>query len=89
MRDTLTVPPARTQVPLRHLTGPHALDRALIERLLERASAFEQANEMDARLPGRLLATVFYEPSTRTRFSFEDLTGRTENIASGRTDQAG
>ncbi|HEY4845698.1 MAG TPA: aspartate carbamoyltransferase [Candidatus Dormibacteraeota bacterium] len=71
MRDTLTVPPARTQVPLRHLTGPHALDRALIERLLERASAFEQANEMDARLPGRLLATVFYEPSTRTRFSFE------------------
>jgi aspartate carbamoyltransferase catalytic subunit len=72
VRDTLTAPPARTQVPIRHLTGPHALDRALIEHLLERAAAFEQATEIDAgRLSGRLLATVFYEPSTRTRFSFE------------------
>jgi aspartate carbamoyltransferase catalytic subunit len=72
VRDTLIVPPARTQVPLRHLTGPRALDRALIEQLLERASAFEQGNEIGARrLQGRLLATIFYEPSTRTRFSFE------------------
>jgi aspartate carbamoyltransferase catalytic subunit len=44
----------------------------LIEYLLERAAAFEQATESaDGRLQGRLLATVFYEPSTRTRFSFE------------------
>ncbi len=72
MRDTLTAPPARTQVPLRHLTGPHALDRPLIEHLLERAHGFEQGAEIGAgRLQGRLLATVFYEPSTRTRFSFE------------------
>ena len=72
MRDTLTAPPARTQVPIRHLIGPRALDRALIEQLLERAAAFEQANEIAVgRLSGRLLATVFYEPSTRTRFSFE------------------
>ncbi len=72
MRDTLTAPPARTQVPIRHLTGPHTLDRALIEQLLDRAAAFEQAGDNAAgRLSGRLLATVFYEPSTRTRFSFE------------------
>jgi aspartate carbamoyltransferase catalytic subunit len=72
VRDTLTAPPARTQVPIRHLTGPHALDRALIEQLLARAGAFEGATEIEAgRLSGRLLATVFYEPSTRTRFSFE------------------
>ncbi len=72
MRDTLTTPPARTQVPLRHLIGPHTLDRALIEYLLERAAACEEATESaDGRLQGRLLATVFYEPSTRTRFSFE------------------
>ena len=71
MRDTLTAPPARTQVPIRHLIGPHALDRALIEQLLERAAAFEEASDVEARLPGQLLATVFYEPSTRTRFSFE------------------
>jgi len=72
VRDTLTAAPARTQLPLRHLTGPHALDRALIEHLLERAAGFEQAPESGAgRLQGRLLATIFYEPSTRTRFSFE------------------
>jgi len=44
----------------------------LIEQLLERAASFEHGSEMKAApLLGRLLATVFYEPSTRTRFSFE------------------
>ena len=72
MRDTLTAPPARTQVPIRHVTGPDALDRTLIEKVLARAAVFEQAGDSAAgRLSGRLLATVFYEPSTRTRFSFE------------------
>src|SRR5256714_12046278 len=72
MRNTLTAPPARTRVPLRHRTGRHVIDRALIEHLLERAGAFEQATASGSGpLQGRLLATVFYEPSTRTRFSFE------------------
>jgi aspartate carbamoyltransferase catalytic subunit len=71
MRDTLAAPPARTQVPLRHLTGPSDLERPLIEQLLERAAAFERADAERAPLRGRLLATLFYEPSTRTRFSFE------------------
>ncbi|TMD65451.1 MAG: aspartate carbamoyltransferase [Chloroflexi bacterium] len=70
MRDTLTAPPPRTQVPLRHLTHPDDLDRALIERLLQSAAVFERIAP-DNRLRGRLLATLFYEPSTRTRFSFE------------------
>ena len=71
MRDTLTAPPVRTQVPLRHLTSANDLDRPLIEQLLERAAAFEQDGSDRAPLRGRLLATLFYEPSTRTRFSFE------------------
>ncbi|HEY4871814.1 MAG TPA: aspartate carbamoyltransferase [Candidatus Dormibacteraeota bacterium] len=71
MRDTLAAPPARTQVPLRHFTGPNDLDRSLIEQLLERGEAFERADAERAPLRGRLLATLFYEPSTRTRFSFE------------------
>ncbi|HYR17686.1 MAG TPA: aspartate carbamoyltransferase, partial [Mycobacterium sp.] len=72
MRDTLTAPPARTQVPIRHLTSPQALDRPLIEQLLDHAAEFEQGTPREAApLSGRLLATVFYEPSTRTRFSFE------------------
>ncbi len=71
MRDTLTAPPARTQVPLRHLAGPQDLERPLIEHLIERAAAFERTDSDAAPLRGRLLATLFYEPSTRTRFSFE------------------
>jgi aspartate carbamoyltransferase catalytic subunit len=72
VRDTLAAPPARTRVPIRHLTSPQALDRALIEHLLERTTAFEKAPPTEAApMAGRLLATVFYEPSTRTRFSFE------------------
>lgn len=71
MRNTLTAPPPRTQVPLRHLTSPNDLNRPLIEQLLERAAAFERADPEGEPLRGRLLATLFYEPSTRTRFSFE------------------
>jgi aspartate carbamoyltransferase catalytic subunit len=71
MRDILTAPPARTQVPPRHLTGPDDLELPLIEQLLEAAAAFERGDAEAAPLRGRLLATLFYEPSTRTRFSFE------------------
>ena len=71
MRDTLSASPARTQVSLRHLTGPNQLDVSLIEKLLEVAAAFERADSDTAPLRGKLLATLFYEPSTRTRFSFE------------------
>ena len=71
MRDTLTAPPARTQVPLRHLTGPNDLELPLIEQLLGVAAVFERADSDTAPLRGKLLATLFYEPSTRTRFSFE------------------
>ena len=72
MRNTLSAPAARTQIPIHHLTGPRDLDVTLIEHLLDRAAGFEQATEYVAdRLQGRLLATIFYEPSTRTRFSFE------------------
>lgn len=71
MSDTLTaVREARTRLPLRHLRGPSDLDRPMIERLLASAAAIE-ADPSPYRLDGRLLATIFYEPSTRTRFSFE------------------
>jgi aspartate carbamoyltransferase catalytic subunit len=71
MRDTLAAPPARTQASLRHLTEPELFDRPLVERLLQAASEFEAGAGKRDRLQGRLLATLFYEPSTRTRFSFE------------------
>ena len=71
MHDTLTaVRAARTRLPLRHLRGPEDLDLPLAQRLLAAAAEFEETPAA-ARLDGRLLATIFYEPSTRTRFSFE------------------
>src|SRR2546426_7904164 len=71
MTDTLTAPSARTQVAPRHLTGPEDLDHPLIARLLERAAGFESGGGDPDRLRRRMLATIFYEPSTRTRLSFE------------------
>src|SRR2546422_9863638 len=70
MSDTLAAPLARTQVVPRHLTGPQNLDAPLIARLLERAVGFEGGGGDPDRLQRRLLATIFYEPSTRTRLSF-------------------
>lgn len=50
------------------------LSKAEIRAILDQAADFERrltANERLTLLDGRILATVFYEPSTRTRLSFE------------------
>jgi aspartate carbamoyltransferase catalytic subunit len=70
VRDTLSAP-ARPQLSFRHLIAPKDLDRSLTEKLLSQAFAFETGPPDAGRLDGKLLATIFYEPSTRTRFSFE------------------
>jgi aspartate carbamoyltransferase catalytic subunit len=60
---------------LRHLLDLADLDRALVEELLERAESYlRPPGEMPARDPvlaGRTVANLFFEPSTRTRASFE------------------
>jgi aspartate carbamoyltransferase catalytic subunit len=71
VHDTLAAAPARPQTSLRHLIDPRDLDRPLIEDLLQRALAFETGAIQADRQDRRLLAAIFYEPSTRTRFSFE------------------
>jgi aspartate carbamoyltransferase catalytic subunit len=70
MRETLAAP-SRAAASLNHLTHPADLDRRLIEDLLLRALAFETGAPASDRLEGRLVGAIFYEPSTRTRFSFE------------------
>jgi aspartate carbamoyltransferase catalytic subunit len=69
--DTAATPSVARRI--HHLAGPDDLDRPLIDRLLKRAAEFEERAPRDAErtLEGHLLATIFYEPSTRTRFSFE------------------
>ena len=49
-------------------------DRELLDSLFSSAAAMERhdaARTLKLSLSGRILATIFYEPSTRTRLSFE------------------
>ncbi|MGC1551016.1 MAG: aspartate carbamoyltransferase catalytic subunit [Rhodanobacter sp.] len=60
---------------LRHLTTLENLPRATIERLLDRAISMRDACAHGTRkldlLAGRTVLNLFFEPSTRTRTSFE------------------
>ena len=60
---------------LRHVIRAEQLvDPVLLDELFMSASALEcedKARNLELPLRGRILATMFYEPSTRTRFSFE------------------
>src|SRR5206468_2292606 len=67
-RSAVTVSPARPRL-LDHVLSAHQFDRQLIDDVCGRARALEGVR--DDRLHGRIMATLFYEPSTRTRLSFE------------------
>src|SRR5438046_7989075 len=58
----------------RHLLGLEGLGRSAIERLLDRAEQYvgvgEGGRPKRADLQGRVVANLFFEPSTRTRTSF-------------------
>ena len=45
--------------------------KEFIEEILKDAKKFEGKGDFSNLLKGKILATLFYEPSTRTRFSFE------------------
>lgn len=52
------------------LTGAQFADKKILEKILARAEGFEK-NKVPQKLAGKIVATLFYEPSTRTRLSFE------------------
>ena len=54
---------------LRHLVSSEQFDRPMLASLFARASALEDVR--DQLLAHRIMASLFYEPSTRTRLSFE------------------
>jgi aspartate carbamoyltransferase catalytic subunit len=54
---------------LEHVISSEQFDRPMLDALFARASALERVR--DDRLAHRIMATLFYEPSTRTRLSFE------------------
>ncbi|MEZ4520450.1 MAG: aspartate carbamoyltransferase [Thermomicrobiales bacterium] len=58
---------------MEHILRVDQFDRPLLSQILARSDQMRLTAERggDRRLSGRILATVFYEPSTRTRLSFE------------------
>ena len=56
---------------LRHIVEVGQFDRSWLEELFAAADRLRQLPRDAAPLKGRILATLFYEPSTRTRLSFE------------------
>jgi aspartate carbamoyltransferase catalytic subunit len=58
-------------VTLRHVVEVAQFDRLWLEELFAQADRMRELPRDAAPLRGRILATLFYEPSTRTRLSFE------------------
>ncbi len=57
---------------LRHVVESQQFSRPLLEELLDRADEMKhQPHHFSGRLAGQVMAALFYEPSTRTRLSFE------------------
>jgi len=56
---------------IRHIVEVAQFDRLWIESLFQRVGRMRQEPRGSDRLKGNILATLFYEPSTRTRLSFE------------------
>jgi aspartate carbamoyltransferase catalytic subunit len=68
VRDVIAAPVRRPV----HLASSRDLDRTTIDDLLVRARRMAtRPGDAAHRLQGKILASLFYEPSTRTRFSFE------------------
>jgi aspartate carbamoyltransferase catalytic subunit len=55
----------------RHIVEVSQFSRGDLEFVFDRADEMRAISKPDNRLDGRILATLFYEPSTRTRLSFE------------------
>lgn len=56
---------------MRHIVEVGQFERAWVEDLFQRTNQMRTVRAADGLLADRILATLFYEPSTRTRLSFE------------------
>ncbi|MDO4708971.1 MAG: aspartate carbamoyltransferase catalytic subunit [Pseudomonadota bacterium] len=54
-----------------HLLSMQALDFDALTAILDRAEALRHAGDCRSHLSGRAVCTLFFEPSTRTRLSFQ------------------
>lgn len=73
---------------LKHVVESQQFSRELLDEIMTRASEMErEPHRASGRLQGRVMAALFYEPSTRTRLSFEAAMLRLGGQAMG-TDNA-
>ena len=56
---------------MKHIVAVEQFEREWVLSLFESAERMKSVKARDALLPDSILATLFYEPSTRTRLSFE------------------
>ncbi|MEJ7838191.1 MAG: aspartate carbamoyltransferase [Thermomicrobiales bacterium] len=56
---------------MNHIVAVSEFDRVWIEQLFDLADTMRTDSSYSNSLAGKVLATLFYEPSTRTRLSFE------------------
>ncbi len=56
---------------MKHIVAVDQFERPWLEQLFQEADAMRDVPVDAAPLRGKILATIFYEPSTRTRLSFE------------------
>lgn len=59
---------------MKHILSAGQFSKALIDKILDNAQKMENAlkkGKVPQKLKGRIIACVFFEPSTRTRMSFE------------------
>jgi aspartate carbamoyltransferase catalytic subunit len=66
---------------MRHIISIRDLDRAAIDRLLDAAAGIEAKRFDPELLRGRILGLLFFEPSTRTRMSFESAMARLGGVS--------
>lgn len=56
---------------MRHIVAVEQFERRWVEQLFDEADRMRSVSAADGLLSRSILATLFYEPSTRTRLSFE------------------
>ena len=66
---------------MRHIISIRDLDRAGVDRLLDAAVEVEAKRYDPGLLCGKILGLLFFEPSTRTRMSFESAMARLGGIS--------
>ncbi|MCF7222487.1 aspartate carbamoyltransferase catalytic subunit [Marilutibacter chinensis] len=72
MNQDLSAPAPHAAVDAsRHLIGLQEMPRARMEALLDRAQHFADGHDERRALAGVAVCTLFFEPSTRTRLSFQ------------------